>query len=172
LHLLNCPAREAVFATILFPPHIQQATAWTTGVSVVVRCFVANSPNRKCYRQRPDHRAEEEERMATKLYVGNLAFSVTETDLREAFTQIGPCTSVAVVSDRETGQSRGFGFVELDSNADAERAIQQLNGQDLKGRTIKISIAQERERSGGGGGGRGNSGNRNSGDRAGNGGRW
>jgi RNA recognition motif-containing protein len=91
--------------------------------------------------------------MGKKLYVGNLPFAVTEKDLEALFGQAGTCESAAVITDRNTGQSRGFGFVEMSSNAEAQKAIQQFDGQDFKGRTLKVSEAQERERSGGGGGG-------------------
>jgi RNA recognition motif-containing protein len=90
--------------------------------------------------------------MGKKLYVGNLAFEVTDKDLEELFAQAGVCESVAVITDRATGQSRGFGFVEMGSNADAQKAIQELDGRELKGRALKVNEARE---SGGGGGGRG-----------------
>src|SRR3989442_15379322 len=93
--------------------------------------------------------------MGRKLYVGNLAFDTTNKDLEELFAQAGVCESVAVITDRATGQSRGFGFVEMGSNADAQKAIQQLNGHELKGRGLKVNEARERE---GGGGGRGQGG--------------
>lgn len=97
--------------------------------------------------------------MSKKLYVGNLAFSVNDQDLKELFAQAGECESTAVVTDRETGQSRGFGFVEMASDAEAQKAISQFNGQDLKGRVIKVNEAKEREkRSGGGGNGSGGNG--------------
>ena len=88
--------------------------------------------------------------MGKKLYVGNLAFDVTSKDLEEAFGPIGACDSVTVITDRSTGQSRGFGFVEMGSNGDAQRAIQQLDGTEIKGRAIRVSEARDRE-----GGGRG-----------------
>ncbi|HUI26957.1 MAG TPA: RNA-binding protein [Candidatus Kryptonia bacterium] len=91
--------------------------------------------------------------MGKKLHVGNLAYAVTEEDLRQAFSAAGTCESVAVIMDRATGQSRGFGFVEMSSDAEAQRAVEQLDGKDIKGRAIKVSEARERE--GGGGGGRG-----------------
>jgi RNA recognition motif-containing protein len=91
--------------------------------------------------------------MGKKLYVGNLAFGVTNSDLEELFAQAGICESVAVITDRETGQSRGFGFVEMGSNADAQKAIQQFDGHELKGRALKVNEARDRE--GGGRGGRG-----------------
>ncbi len=89
--------------------------------------------------------------MGKKLYVGNLALEVTNGDLEALFAQAGICESVAVITDRATGQSRGFGFVEMGSNADAQKAIQQFDGHELKGRALKVSEARE----GGGGGGRG-----------------
>jgi RNA recognition motif-containing protein len=93
--------------------------------------------------------------MGKKLYVGNLPFAVTEKDLEQLFSGAGTCESAAVITDRNTGQSRGFGFVEMSSNAEAQKAIQQFDGQEFKGRTLKVSEAQERERGGGGGGGGG-----------------
>ena len=86
--------------------------------------------------------------MGKKLYVGNLAFSVNDNDLKELFAQAGVCESTAVITDRSTGQSRGFGFVEMGSNDDAQQAIRQFDGQDLKGRALKVNEA--REQSGGG----------------------
>jgi RNA recognition motif-containing protein len=95
--------------------------------------------------------------MGRKLYVGNLAFGVSDKDLEELFAQSGVCESAAVITDRTTGQSRGFGFVEMGSNAEAQNAIQRFNGQEFKGRTLTVNEAKERERSfGGGGGGRSN----------------
>ena len=93
--------------------------------------------------------------MGRKLYVGNLSFSVTDADLSKLFAQAGTCESAAVITDRMTGQSRGFGFVEMSSNAEAQAAIQQFDGHELMGRAIRVNEAQERERSGGGGGGGG-----------------
>ena len=96
--------------------------------------------------------------MGRKLYVGNLSFSVTEQDLTKLFSEAGTCESVAVITDRMTGQSRGFGFVEMASNAEAQAAIQQFDGHELMGRAIRVNEAQERERTGGGGGGGGRGG--------------
>ena len=96
--------------------------------------------------------------MGKKLYVGNLAFQVTDRDLEELFAQAGACESVAVITDRDTGQSRGFGFVEMGSNADAQKAIEQFNGFELKGRALKVNEARDREGGGGGGGGGGRGG--------------
>jgi cold-inducible RNA-binding protein len=97
--------------------------------------------------------------MGRKLYIGNLGFDVTQKDLEELFAQAGVCESVAVITDRATGQSRGFGFVEMGSAADAQKAIQQFDGQEFKGRALKVNEARERDNSrGGGGGGRGGAG--------------
>jgi len=91
------------------------------------------------------------------IYVGNLSFSVTESDLREAFQAFGAVDKAAVIPDKATGQSRGFGFVEMPSKDEARKAIAALTGRDLKGRAIKVNEAQpktDRPRTGGFGGGR------------------
>ena len=90
----------------------------------------------------------------TKIYVGNLPFTASEQDIRTLFSQHGTVESVALPMDRETGRPRGFGFVEM-SQADAARAIQSLNGQDMGGRALRINEAQDKPRTGGGGGGGG-----------------
>jgi cold-inducible RNA-binding protein len=90
--------------------------------------------------------------MPSKLYVGNLAFSVTNDDLETLFSQVGKVVSAAVVSDKFSGQSRGFGFVEMESSSDAVKAISQFDGKDLKGRNLKVNEAKPREFGGGGGG--------------------
>ena len=110
--------------------------------------------------------------MGRKLYVGNLTFDVTEKQLEELFSQAGVCESVAIITDRATGQSRGFGFVEMASPADAQQAIQQFDGQDFKGRALKVNEARERDntRGGGGGGGGGRGGYGGGGGRGGGGG--
>jgi len=87
----------------------------------------------------------------SKLYVGNLPFSATEDAVRTLFTQHGTVNSVALIMDRDTGQPRGFGFVEMPSS-DAARAIQNLNGQDMGGRALKVNEAQDKPRGGGNGG--------------------
>jgi RNA recognition motif-containing protein len=97
--------------------------------------------------------------MGRKLFVGNLAFTTTSADLGTLFAEIGPCESATVITDRESGQSRGFGFVEMTSNGDAQKAIAALNGRDVQGRQLNVSEARERS-SGGGGGGRNFSGRR------------
>jgi RNA recognition motif-containing protein len=85
----------------------------------------------------------------SKIYVGNLPFSATEATIRELFGQHGTVESVALITDRETGQPRGFGFVEM-PRADAARAIQNLNGQDMGGRPLKVNEAQDKPRGSGG----------------------
>lgn len=90
--------------------------------------------------------------MESKLYVGNLPYSATEEELSSMFGQAGTVTSVAIIKDRETGRSKGFAFVEMASDADAQKAISMLNGQNMGGRDLRVSIARPRE--GGGGGGR------------------
>jgi cold-inducible RNA-binding protein len=93
-----------------------------------------------------------------KLYVGNLSFSVGDQQLREAFSPHGNLLSASVVTDRETGQSRGFGFVEYGSSSEAEGAIAAMNGASLDGRSLNVNVAKPREGGGGGGGGRGGGG--------------
>jgi RNA recognition motif-containing protein len=93
--------------------------------------------------------------MSTKLYVGNISFNTTNQDLNDMFGEVGTVESANVVEDRETGRSRGFGFVEMASKADAENAIAQLNGKEVDGRALKVNEAKPREDRGGGGGGRG-----------------
>jgi RNA recognition motif-containing protein len=88
----------------------------------------------------------------TKLYVGNLPFSATEESVRALFAPHGSVDKISLITDRDTGRPRGFGFVEM-SNADAARAMQALNGKDFEGRALKINEAQDRDRGGGGGGG-------------------
>src|SRR5438093_5398425 len=83
--------------------------------------------------------------MGKKLYVGNLAFQVTQKDLEELFARAGVCESAAVITDRDTGQSRGFGFVEMSSNADAQKAIQQFDGHELMGRALRVNEARDRD---------------------------
>ena len=89
----------------------------------------------------------------TKIYVGNLPFSATESEVRDLFAQHGTVDSVALPTDRETGRPRGFGFVEM-PQADAQKAMQALNGFNMGGRPLRVNEAQDRPRTGGGGGGR------------------
>jgi RNA recognition motif-containing protein len=94
--------------------------------------------------------------MGKRLYVGNLSYSVTDDDLRETFSSEGDeVVEVKIVMDRDAGRPRGFAFVEMATDEGAARAIQHLNGRDLKGRSLNISEARERTGGGGGGGGRG-----------------
>jgi cold-inducible RNA-binding protein len=106
--------------------------------------------------------------MAKRIYVGNLSYQTTENDLTNLFEQVGQVESVNIITDRDTGRSKGFAFVEM-SNEDAEKAIAQFNGAEVNGRALTVNEARPREdRSGGGGGGRGGyGGNRNSGGRGG-----
>lgn len=80
------------------------------------------------------------------IYVGNLAFSVNEEDLRDLFSEFGEVASVNIVTDRFTKQSKGFGFVEMPNNSEADKAIKGLKGNELKGKNIKISQAEKRKR--------------------------
>jgi cold-inducible RNA-binding protein len=90
----------------------------------------------------------------TKLYVGNLPFTATEDSVRTLFADHGTVEKVSLINDRDTGQPRGFGFVEM-SNADASRAMQALNGKEMGGRPLKVNEAQDKPRGNGGGGGGG-----------------
>jgi RNA recognition motif-containing protein len=92
-----------------------------------------------------------------KLYVGNLPFSATESEITEMFSKHGTVHSVALINDRETGRPRGFGFVEMDDDA-ATAAMSALNGQEMGGRDLKVNEAQDRPKRGGGGGGYGGGG--------------
>ncbi len=101
--------------------------------------------------------------MSMKLYVGNLAFQTTEEDLQELFSQAGTVESASIVADRDTGRSRGFGFVEMASRAEGEAAINQLNGVEINGRSLTVNEARPRENRGGGGFGGGRGGGRGGG---------
>ena len=96
--------------------------------------------------------------MATKLYVGNLSFRTTSEDLREAFATIGTVESATVIEDRDTGRSRGFGFVEMATPEEAAAAIEQFNGKEFGGRNLTVNEAKPRADRGGGGGYRGGGG--------------
>lgn len=102
--------------------------------------------------------------MSMKLYVGNLAFQTTSDELQALFAQAGTVESAAVVEDRETGRSRGFGFVEMATKEEGAAAIEQFNGKEVNGRALKVNEAKPRENRGGGGG-RGFGGNRGGGNR-------
>ena len=93
--------------------------------------------------------------MSMKLYVGNLAFATSSQDLQELFAAAGTVESASIVEDRDTGRSRGFGFVEMATKEEGEAAISQFNGKELSGRSLKVNEATPREPRSGGGGGRG-----------------
>jgi cold-inducible RNA-binding protein len=96
--------------------------------------------------------------MAMKLYVGNLSFQTSSEDLQQLFSQAGTVESASVVEDRDTGRSRGFGFVEMATKEEGEKAIEQFNGTDLAGRNLTVNEARPREDRGGRGGYGGNRG--------------
>jgi cold-inducible RNA-binding protein len=112
--------------------------------------------------------------MGNKLYVGNLPYQVRDSDLEQAFSQFGQVTSAKVMMERETGRSKGFGFVEMGSDAEAQAAITGMNGQPMGGRSIVVNEARPMENRprgfGGGGGGGGGTGGRGGGGRGGSGG--
>ncbi len=91
--------------------------------------------------------------MGRKLYVGNLGYDVTDSDLQQLFAGHGTVDSATVINDRDTGRSKGFGFVEMSSDEEAEAAIAALDGQEHSGRSIKVNEAKPRPAGGGGGGG-------------------
>jgi cold-inducible RNA-binding protein len=93
--------------------------------------------------------------MGKRLYVGNLSYSTTELDMRDLFAKFGTVAEAKLVMDRDTGRPRGFGFVEMSTDAEATAAIAGLNGQDCQGRALNVNEAQERSSGGGGRGGRG-----------------
>lgn len=103
--------------------------------------------------------------MGNRLYVGNLSFHATSEAVRDAFSACGEVTDVHIVQDRESGRSRGFGFVTMGTAAEAAKAIASLDGTDLDGRSLRVNEAEERQSRGGGGGGGGRRG-------GGGGGRW
>jgi cold-inducible RNA-binding protein len=102
--------------------------------------------------------------MGNRLYVGNLSFNTSTDTLRELFATMGTVDDIHVPTDKDTGRVRGFAFVTMSSQAEATRAMAELNGKDLDGRTLRVNEAEERSRGGGGGGGGGRGG--------GGGGRW
>ncbi len=93
--------------------------------------------------------------MGRRLYVGNLAWTVTDQDLHDVFSEAGKVENSQVIMDRATNRSRGFGFVEMANDEDADNAIKKLNGREIKGRAIKVNEAQARTGGGGGGAPRG-----------------
>ncbi len=108
--------------------------------------------------------------MGNRLYIGNLSFQASNDTLREAFSAFGEVTDAHVVTDRDSGQSRGFGFITMGSEAEAKAAMTAMDGQMLDGRALRVNEAEERQQRGGGGGGGG--GRRGGGGGGGGGGRW
>ena len=96
--------------------------------------------------------------MSKKLFVGSLSWDTNDEGLRTAFSPHGEVSEAVVISDRDTGRSRGFGFVTFEDDEAADKAVAALNGTELDGRTIRVDVAQAKQRSGGGGGGRGGGG--------------
>ena len=101
--------------------------------------------------------------MPAKLYVGNLSFNTTETDLQDLFATVGPVQEVIIMQDRMTMKSRGFGFVTMVENADAQKAIDKFHGQQVDGRALTVNEARPKEERSGGGGGYGGGGQRSGG---------
>ncbi len=93
--------------------------------------------------------------MSTRLFVGNLSYQTTEEELRQLFSGVANVSSVSLISERDTGRSKGFAFVEMASPEDAQKAIDELNGKSLDGRTIRVDLARPRADRGDGGGGGG-----------------
>jgi len=108
--------------------------------------------------------------MGKKLYVGNLAYSMSDGELQQLFEAHGTVTSAQIIMDRDTGRSKGFGFVEMGSDDEAQAAITALNGQEIQGRALTVNEARPREERGGGGGGGGGRGGRRGGGGGGGGG--
>jgi RNA recognition motif-containing protein len=108
--------------------------------------------------------------MGKRLYVGNLAYTMNDSDLQNLFQAHGSVTSAQVIMDRDTGRSKGFGFVEMSSDAEAQSAIAALNGSEIEGRTLTVNEARPKTEGGGGGGGRGGYGGGGGGGRGGYGG--
>ena len=105
--------------------------------------------------------------MGKKIYVGNLAYGISSSDLQQMFETYGAVQSAQVITDRDTGRSKGFGFVEMDGEAEAQAAIAALNGKEMDGRTLTVNEARPREDRGGGGGRGGYGGSRGGGQRRG-----
>jgi cold-inducible RNA-binding protein len=110
--------------------------------------------------------------MSAKLYVGNLSFDTTTEDLEKMFGEIGTVESTNIIEDRETGRSRGFGFVEMSSKEEGQNAISALNGKEIDGRALTVNEAKPREDRAGAGGGGGRGGYGGGGNRGGGGGRY
>ena len=98
--------------------------------------------------------------MSIKLYVGNLSYEMTEEQLNTLFSEAGEVTSAKIITDRHTGQPRGFGFVEMETKLDGQKAISMLNGRNVEGRPLAVNEARPQQKGFGGGGGRGRGGYR------------
>lgn len=98
--------------------------------------------------------------MAVKMYVGNLTYGVNDSGLEQMFSEFGTVRSAQVIMDRDTGRSKGFGFVEMSNDSEAQAAMAAMNGKQVEGRTLTVNEAKPRESRGGGGGGGGGGGNR------------
>ena len=98
-------------------------------------------------------REESRRQMKDRLFIGGLAWATDDHSLRAAFEEFGTVTDAKVITDRDTGRSRGFGFVEIEEDEGAQRAMSELDGRDYNGRPLRVNEAQERQRGGGGGGG-------------------
>jgi RNA recognition motif-containing protein len=98
--------------------------------------------------------------MSKKLFVGGLSWDTSDSSLSAAFERFGPVTEAKVITDRDTGRSRGFGFVTFEAPADADAAMQEMDGSELDGRSVRVNVAEDKRRGGGGGGGGGGRGGR------------
>jgi cold-inducible RNA-binding protein len=103
----------------------------------------------------PSRQDQQGEDMSIKLYVGNLSYEMTEEQLNTLFSEAGEVTSAKIITDRHTGQPRGFGFVEMETKMDGQKAISMLNGRNIDGRPLAVNEAKPQQRGGFGGGGRG-----------------
>ena len=132
-----------------------------TGIDRIVRLLVRDYaasmfdtrtpalPSETNFKTAPDW-GKEWETMGRKLFVGNLSFDTTSSDLEALFSEVGSCGSATVITDRETGRSRGFGFVEMSTGDEAQKAIAALNGREVQGRQLNVNEAKERTDGGGG----------------------
>jgi RNA recognition motif-containing protein len=136
--------RRSVDASCLPSTSCGWSSAWA--------CSATAASRRSCSISLSSRRARPA-RAGRKLFIGNLGFDVNHSGSGSLVAQAGTCESAAVVTDRDTGRSRGFGFVEMASNGEAQKAIQQFDGQEFKGRTLKVNEAREREGGGPRGGG-------------------
>jgi RNA recognition motif-containing protein len=118
--------------------------------------FLAQHMGKTCRNKTPVDPSRQDqpgEDMSTKLYVGNLSHETTETQLQTLFSEAGEVTSAKIITDRQTGQPRGFGFVEMETKLEGQKAISMLNGRDLDGRPLTVNEAKPQQKGGFGGGG-------------------